>query len=374
MTPPKIITSTPKPPAEKPLISADRKQALICSEPSNSNQLFRASFLKYFGRLPAQPQQNSGLSIPFITLSAPASYHQGPGAEAQKHTDSKTFGRTIHFRGNINDKETSGNKMLRKSVSEMSSTPVGAVQKQRTDTPYINAIIDQKPDRICKSYSASPLSVGSPFKTTICEDSSPDDDKYSETIKRSRTSSLSFKRKYKPRDAFLEDSEIRMKKVARNSENDFNATAEPTSDLYESRVDKILKIINSDYRSHTIKVSKSNRLNADVQPSNYSYYSLLFMLISNVCGVVLSLTFRILLFLHINAYHFLARLWSHWQLSDITRTGNNCLLYVILMPVMAILLIGYICIFAMVTLNRWLLTAVPNRVAQFISFDIQIVC
>lgn len=257
-------------------------------------------------------------------------------------------------------------------------------------------------ETLCNTFSMTPTTAGGAscstpnFSTTLMTTDNCGGDcmgnsaEYRETIKRSRTSSLMFKRKYKPlRDTFEEDSELKVKppKMLDISVAD-KPEAEGTN-MFESRIDKILKIMNtaeSDFSQHKIRVTNaakeqdaSNGFHQSTAADghNYSYYALFFMITSNLIGLGLSLLFQILLFVKINADGFLLRCWEHWHKVGIRSAVNgkehSLWKFFVLMPMLVIVCTMYGCIWACFSINKFLLTAVPDRVAHSINFNIQII-
>lgn len=120
------------------------------------------------------------------------------------------------------------------------------------------------------------------------------------------------------------------------------------------------------------------------RPCPYSYYALFFMLAANVFGFALSLSFQVMMMLKLNGDRLLLRAWHVWSDSVVHgrrqqtagtsgNDGNAMLRYAILLPVFAVGLVAYAIVWLLFYVNRFLLSAVPNRVAQLINFNIQIV-
>lgn len=154
--------------------------------------------------------------------------------------------------------------------------------------------------------------------------------------------------------------------------------------VYESRVDKILRIMNtsnSDYAKHRIRVTQipsasrprhSTGLHTNIT-QNYSLYVLFFMIASNLIGLTLSLTYQVLLFFKLNADRFLNHSWSHWQHATVLQRENNIVTLVLMLPLILAVLVAYVSIWLAYNVNRLLLTSVPDRLADLINFNIQIV-
>lgn len=263
-----------------------------------------------------------------------------------------------------------------------------------TRRPVDRNAMDQKSDKSFPGRTSQP-----PQAYDV--DSSAESE-YAESFRRSRTSSLSFKRKYKPttRPNLSSSNGPELCDVDERPHDKVGCIEADNVDdnnrIYESRVDKILKIMNTaetDYTKHRIRVT--SKQSGSVKPSmlavkasndcklpvpvpydavsNYSFYALIFMVMSNIVGVVLSLTYQVLLFLKINADCFLNKSWSHWQNVSIFGTENNIVTLLLLMPLILSVLLAYITIWAAYNLNRLMLTTVPDRLADMINFNIQIV-
>lgn len=215
-----------------------------------------------------------------------------------------------------------------------------------------------------------------------------DQNHYHESIKRSRTASLSFKRKYIPRN-FEADSEIVMRPNKMEKSEDSVASAE----MYESRVDKILKIINTaenDYRENKLSARKMSlrphKMRSPtiqsmgpnhtkiIQPqkANYSYYALIFMMLSNVMGVLLTLSFQGLMFLKINANMFLDNVWRKWQNLTVLQFENNIISFVMMMPLAVIIFLCYGFMWTAFAINSFLLMPVPDRIADLVTYNFDI--
>lgn len=206
---------------------------------------------------------------------------------------------------------------------------------------------------------------------------------YAESFRRSRTSSLSFKRKYKPMQTTRATSEETAIEPAETIDDDGSHRR-----IYESRVDQILKIMNtaeSDYK-HRIRVtSKSSQQplpqmqqslempGTTTSPDNYSFYALVFMVASNLVGFTLSLSYQVLLFLKLNADRFLHKSWVHCRNVSVLGTEHNIVTLVLMLPLILVVLLLYLSIWAAFNVNRLLLTTVPDRLADMINFNIQIV-
>lgn len=153
--------------------------------------------------------------------------------------------------------------------------------------------------------------------------------------------------------------------------------ANTISKVYESRVEKILRIMNTsntEFSQHRIRVTqKPTSTNVNNLHQNYSFYALLFMIASNLFGLILSLTFQVLLFLKLNADRFLIHCWSHWQHASVLHRENNILTLIMMLPLILVVLVAYTSIWLAYNINRLLLTSVPDRLADVVSFNIHIV-
>lgn len=269
---------------------------------------------------------------------------------------------------------------------------------------YARKPVERNPTETYKtSDMASPAAGITTNSPQAFEVDSSADSEYAESFRRSRTSNLSFKRKYKPtivrplsnsrHQDFDEVADI--SGGGDNAADNGNANGD-ANHIYESRVDKILKIMNtaeSDFTKHRIRVTskhcgsvKPAMLAVSAPPDgklpvplasetvlNYSFYALIFMVISNIVGVVLSLTYQVLLFLKLNADRFLNKSWLHWQNVSVFGAENNIVTLMLMLPVILAILVAYVTIWAAYNVNRLMLTTVPDRLADMINFNIQIV-
>lgn len=193
------------------------------------------------------------------------------------------------------------------------------------------------------------------------------DSEYTQT--NSRISKISFKRKYKPLGTPLrhEDSVMLLKQKRsiikaldgeeKNPDNDF---------------DKILNIMNSTVENGTLNDSDDSEMQYSGNTGKYSYYALFFMIISNLIGLALSLTFQVLLFLKAYADGFLCKSWTHWKKAGLLQRENNLLTLCLLIPVVIVVCLGYAIIWTCFGINKFLLTEVPDRVALLICFNFRI--
>lgn len=224
---------------------------------------------------------------------------------------------------------------------------------------------------------------------------------FADLCERSRGSNLTNQRqiRYDPHNQLPEHRSIR-----NTSNTDTHEHIEPNASLrlYESSVDKILQIMNTaetDYTKHRLRVtsqrsgSPNSATNMSLIPytnnnqfttptdqfpvptfnNNYSFYALFFMLLSNIVGVTLSLSFQVLLCLKLNADRFLNKSWLHCQNVSILGMENNVVVLLLMLPVILLVLVAYVTIWAAYNLNRLMLTTVPDRLAEMINFNIQIV-
>lgn len=244
-----------------------------------------------------------------------------------------------------------------------------------TDTPYpMNALQDSQAqtnkDQLCKSFEEA----SSYESKNVCIDKANAGDcrteaKYEETLRRSRTSNVSFKRKYKPlATQFRMDSEIFLK--PKRSDKGLDSDEK----IHEEKFDTVLKLMNSekDASAHLSADSLQSKLDG-ADAGNYSYYALFFMVSSNFIGFGLSLTFQMLLFLKANADRFLNKSWLHWKKVGSLQFDNNLLTLILLIPVLILFCCAYGFIWACFAINKFLLTTVPDHVAQKINFNVRIV-
>lgn len=173
-----------------------------------------------------------------------------------------------------------------------------------------------------------------------------------------------FKRKYQP--TLLDETQA----------NEINATHQ-ISKVYESRIEKILRIMNTsntEFAQHRIQLTHSNVISKhSTNTHNYSFYALLFMIASNLTGLTLSLTFQVLLFLKLNSDRFLNHSWRHWQHATVLQRDNNIVTLILMLPLILVVLVAYVSIWLTYNVNRLLLTSVPDRLADWINFNIHIV-
>lgn len=233
-----------------------------------------------------------------------------------------------------------------------------------------------KSQRTLKSKESAERSVPD-NNATFLTSHPPADGDYSEYD----SQSLSFKRKYQPtvREFKKEHDKQPIEEVFQPIQ------AGAASQIYESRVDKILRIMNtsdSDYSRHRIRVSQKPALQSPISDrlsktnsynQNYSFYALFFMIASNVVGLLLSLSYQVLLFFKVNADRFLNNSWSHWQNATVLQRENNIMTLIIMLPVILLVLMAYVSIWLAYNLNRLMLTSVPDRLADAINFNIHIV-
>lgn len=244
------------------------------------------------------------------------------------------------------------------------------------DTPYPIKMLQDSHARTTKDQLCKSIEKASTYesKNTCNEEADAGDcrtdAKYVETLRRSRISNVSFKREYKPLTTkFREDSEI-----FGNPKRNIDKGLDSDEPIYEKNIDKILKFMNSDeYElAHVSADSLKSKLNA-ADIGNYSYYALFFMVISNFIGFGLSLTFQVLLFLKANADRFLNKSWVNWKSAGSWQCDNNMLTLILLIPVLILVCSAYGFIWACFGVNKFLLTTVPDRVAQMINFNVRIV-
>lgn len=202
---------------------------------------------------------------------------------------------------------------------------------------------------------------------------------YTEAIRDTHTT-MSFKRKYHP----LKNVESLQKDSDTDQESSLKTNSNKSS---ESRVDRILRIMNTASESdHRIRMTKTSPKKDYVSTysndstsqfptahQNYSFYALFFMVGSNLVGLLLSLTYQVLLFLKLNADHFLYKSWQQWQNASIVQGENNILVLMMMLPLLLFVMITYASVWAAFSVNRMLLTSVPDRLADMINFNIHII-
>lgn len=357
------------------------------SAASTAPQLFQINWMRVFGgtlqSLHPQPNVLGGAaSAPAdnepdgtaVTLAQPRAI----AGKASSSMEDMLSGRTFTFIGEMKgdgdncESKHRSDAMCQRQVPE-DSTLVGNANLERppkrplsSSTPISRAIVP-------KSMSEQQLGRGS---YTFAMDSSPETGSASEPFGNLCPSNLSFKRRYKPMQPDIAPAPEACPKIERAD----TATSER---VYDSRVDKILQIMNTaetDYAKHRIRVTTTKSGNGDgdakhasAPVNRYSYYALFFMVISNIVGVALSLNYQVLLFLKLNADRFLGQSWQHCQNVTLLRTENNIVTLLLMLPLIAVVLLAYVTIWAAYNLNRLLLTTVPDRLAQLINFNIQIV-
>lgn len=246
------------------------------------------------------------------------------------------------------------------------------------DTPYPTSILQDSQVLTNKDELINSFQGAATYKNkNMCNDNADSGDykaeaKYVEPLQRSRVSNISFKRKYKALDTkFREDSDILLKLAKRSMSKGLGSDDQ----MYDEKVDTIMKFMNTDKDHAMERVSddslQSKSITADM--GNYSYYALFFMVMSNFIGFGLSLTFQMLLFMKANADRFLHRSWQHWKSAGSLHCDNNMLTLILLIPVLILVCCAYGFIWACFGINKFLLTAVPDRVANMINYNIRIV-
>lgn len=185
-----------------------------------------------------------------------------------------------------------------------------------------------------------------------------------------RTSKVSFKRKYKPLGSPLRHKELILMNERFNFSKDFDATEKSA----DNDLDNIVNTMNlSEKDESTTGSGDSARRQDSGNAAKYSYYALFFMILSNLIGLGLSLTFQILLFLKANADRFLSRTWTHWKKAGLMQYENNLLTLSLLIPVVIVVCLAYAIIWTCYGINKLLLTEVSDCVANLICFNFRIV-
>lgn len=197
---------------------------------------------------------------------------------------------------------------------------------------------------------------------------SGDGESDAEYTKTSSRSKLSFKRKYKPLGNPLhhEDSVILLKQKRRISKD---------AEVKDSANDfgNILNIMNSTAENGPTNDSKDSAMQGLTNATRYSYYALFFMIISNLIGFGLSFTFEMLIFLKANSDRFLSKCWTHWKKAGLLQRENNLLTLCLLIPVLILVCLAYAIIWTCYGINKFLLTEIPDRIAQMVCFNFRIV-
>lgn len=311
----------------------------------------------------------------FVGKSFPSSTSTALPARLNCSSDSsapiKTFvdlciEKTLSFINSYHIDESPGRNADNNLSNQLTPEFARIVTSSHTDTPYPmsmlqNSQVPTKQNQLSKAIQKAQADSGD------CRT----DTKYVETLQRSRISNMSFKRKYKPlATKFREESEIFLE-PKRSIDNGVDSEEQ----VYDEKVDQILKIMNSDKKyalAHVSADSVQSKLNA-ADMGKYSYYALFFMITSNFIGFGLSLTFQMLLFLKANADRFLHKSWLHWKSVGSLQFDNNMLTIILLIPVLILVCCAYGFIWACFGVNKFLLTTVPDRVAQMINFNVRIV-
>lgn len=317
-------------------------------EPSSSS----TSVLKFFGK-----------SFPFnreLATSTPSKNE----TEAQMKPSSSDYciGKTISLSDGVHESSERNDDIKRKPLMETTFTSEMDISKPILMTSGYN----QTPnDQLRKPFSkavASNLENNILNKKMTGHGDGGSDAEYTQTS--SRISKVSFKRKYKP--LRHEDSVILLKQK-RNISKD---SEEKDTD---NDFDKILSIMNSTDKNGPLGDSDDSAMQDFGNATRYSYYALFFMVLSNLIGFGLSLTFQVLLFLKANADRFLCKSWSHWKKAGLLQRENNLLTLSLLIPVVIVVCLAYAIIWTCFGINKFLLTEVPDRVAQMICFNFRIV-
>lgn len=211
-------------------------------------------------------------------------------------------------------------------------------------------------DQLCKSFSKNFENKLLSNKIT-CSGDGGDDTEYMRTSSR-----VSFKRKYKPLETpFRHKDSVILLRQNNNNTEDFDAEEK----MSENDFDKILNNLGSD---------KEDLAMQDVgDGKKYSYYALVFMVLSNLIGFGLLLTFQVLLFLKSNADRFLNKTWIQWKNAGLFQRENNLLTFSLLLPVVIVVGLAYAIIWSCFEINKFLLTEIPDRVGQLICFNFRIV-
>lgn len=194
---------------------------------------------------------------------------------------------------------------------------------------------------------------------------------------RSLVSKVSFKRKYKPLiTPFYHEDSMNLLKQKNNITEDLDAEEKMPEDDFDKTFDKTLdKTFDKIDPVKHIKRHETDDLEMpDVDDiGKYSYYALFFMILSNLIGFGLSMTFQVLLFLKCNADRFLNKSWNNWKNAGLFQRENNLLAIILLIPVVIVVGLAYAIIWTCFGINKFLLKEVPDRVYQLICFNYRIV-
>lgn len=366
---------------------AGYEQIVGRSAASTAPQLFQINWMRVFGgTMPSiHPQPNvmggGGASAPADSEPAGTAVtlaqSRAIAGKASSSMGDMLNGRTFTFIGEMKGDGDNCESRNRSAAQSQSQAPEDSKQFGNADMerPPKRPLISSTPTSraiVPKSLSEQHLGRGG---YAFGMDSSPETDVAGESSRSLCSSNLSFKRRYKPMQPNVAPAaEARSPTIERTE-------AAASERVYDSRVDKILQIMNTaetDYSKHRIRLTTAQSANGDAKhspaPANrYSYYALFFMVISNIVGVALSLNYQVLLFLKLNADRFLGQSWQHCQNVTLLRTENNIVTLLLMLPLIVVVLLAYVTIWAAYNLNRLLLTTVPDRLAQLINFNIQIV-
>lgn len=195
-------------------------------------------------------------------------------------------------------------------------------------------------DRLCKSFSKTQVTTFENKRLSnklACWGDGEDNPEYMHT---------SFKRNYKPLGLRFRDITENVDVEEKISENEFDKMILKKDDLTIGSVGNVEK---------------------------YSYYALFFMVLSNLIGFGLLMTFQVLLFLKSNADRFLTKSWIQWKNAGLFQRENNLLTFCLLIPVVIVVGLAYAIIWSCFGINKFLLTEVPDRVGQMICFKYEIV-
>lgn len=280
------------------------------------------------------------------------------------------IGKTISFidGGGDNDDESPVRNADIKSqiLQSLSLETTFSSPMQVSDTIFLTSDRHQTPnDQLCKSFSKINASSTENKRLTnkmTCSGDVEDDDEYMQT--RSRVSKVSFKRKYKPlQTPFRHEDSLISLRQNNNITEDFDSEEKHSEKDFE-QILTVENYVPNDKNDLTLKDA------CDV--GKYSYYALFFMVMSNLIGFGLSLTFQVLLILKRNADRFLNKSWIHWKNAGIFQRENNLLALCLLIPIVIVVGLAYAIIWTCFGINKFLLTEVPDRVDQLISFKIRI--
>lgn len=269
------------------------------------------------------------------------------------------IGKTISFIDDGDDESLIRNVSSKSQILQSPSFEKTFTSPMHNSNPIFMASERQHTpnDQLCKSFSKNEASA---FQNRGGED----DTEYLQAS--SSVSKVSFKRKYKPLlIPFRHNDSV----VLLSRKNNITEDIDAEEKISENDFDKIVPNEIGSVESNKPSITDEYALQHAGDVGNYRYYALFLMVMSNLIGFGLTLTFQVLLFLKSNADNFLNKSWIHWKNSGLFQRENNLLMLSLLIPALVVVGLAYSIIWSCFGVNKFLLTEVPDRVVRLFCFN-----